>query len=218
MFKSIDFRNVHSYFPRMERQSRIEVKEESKSALHEYATISIAFQVHSILKVTARGNHTDEFVLTEEPLAVPYLKDYDSLSGEKPTQWEKRFDLSRWVLLGARAHGRLIGGAAIAFSIPDQEIFEGREDLAILWDIRVSPEVRGQGVGAALFGAAEAKARARGFRALKVETQNINVGACRFYEQQGCVLRFVNRRAYAEQPHEVQLLWYKDLSNDVPYV
>src|SRR5262249_40145869 len=39
----------------MGRQSRIEVKEEPKSALHEYAAIPIAFEVRSILKVTTFG-------------------------------------------------------------------------------------------------------------------------------------------------------------------
>jgi GNAT superfamily N-acetyltransferase len=198
----------------MERQSNIEVTEEAEMALQEYATVPIAFQVKSILDVTKKSRR-HEFVLTEKLLPAPYMKDYDSLCGENPTQWEKRFDLSHWVLFGARAQGQLVGGAAIAFSTPRQEIFEGLEDLAILWDIRVSPGVRGQGVGAALFAAAEAKARVRGCRVLKVETQNVNVGACRFYERQGCVLRAVNPRAYAEQPDEVQMLWYKDLSNDL---
>jgi ribosomal protein S18 acetylase RimI-like enzyme len=95
-------------------------------------------------------------------------------------------------------------------------MLEGREDLAILWDIRVSPEVRGQGIGSALFRAAEVRAGAEGCRQLKVETQNINVAACRFYARRGCVLRAANQMAYAEFPDEVQLLWYKDLSHNLP--
>ena len=84
--------------------------------------------------------------------------------------------------------------------------------MAVLWDIRVSPEARGRGVGSALFAAAEAWAKARGCRELKVETQNVNVPACRFYMRQGCVLGAVNRRAYPGLPAEIQLLWYKDLT------
>ena len=63
----------------------------------------------------------------------------------------------------------------------------------------------------ALFRAAEAWSRDRGCRQLKIETQNINVPACRFYLRQGCVLGGINRFAYREFPEEVQLLWYKDL-------
>jgi GNAT superfamily N-acetyltransferase len=40
--------------------------------------------------------------------------------------------------------------------------------------------MRGLGIGAALFRAAERWAVARGARWLKVETQNVNVAACRF--------------------------------------
>jgi len=190
---------------------RFEVREEPLTSIDEYATIPIAFEVRSVFQVSGQNKPGEEFVLTELRLDKPYLKDYDSVRGEKPTDWPRRFEMSNWTLFGARDQGRLIGRAALAFSTPGESMFEGREDLAILWDIRVSPEVRGQGIGARLFAAAEDKARAKNCRRLKVETQNINVGACRFYQQQGCVLRAVNRKAYAQFPDEIQLLWYKDL-------
>jgi hypothetical protein len=44
-----------------------------------------------------------------------------------------------------------------------------------------------------------------------VETQNVNVAACRFYARQGCVLTAVDPFAYPALPGEIQLLWYKDL-------
>jgi hypothetical protein len=46
---------------------------------------------------------------------------------------------------------------------------------------------------------------------LKVETQQINVPACRFYAARGFVLRAVNESAYDGLPEEFQLLWYKSL-------
>ena len=52
----------------------------------------------------------------------------------------------------------------------------GRDDLAVLWDIRVSPPERGTGVGSALFRAAEDWAGTRGCTWLKIETQNILAG------------------------------------------
>jgi hypothetical protein len=45
--------------------------------------------------------------------------------------------------------------------------------------------------------------------AIEVETQNINVPACRFYARMGCRLGAVDRQAYPEFPNEVQLLFYK---------
>jgi GNAT superfamily N-acetyltransferase len=91
-------------------------------------------------------------------------------------------------------------------------MLEDRQDTAVLWDIRVAAEARRQGVGAALFRAVEKWAVAHGCRLLKVETQNINVPACRFYAKQGCVLGAIHRFAYPEFPNETQLLWYKKLT------
>jgi GNAT superfamily N-acetyltransferase len=188
---------------------RVEVSEEPLTALGEYATIPIAFEVSAVFDVSDRSD--GGYSLTERPLEAPYLKDYDD-AGESPARWPAWFDLSHWGLLAARAGRRLVGGAAVAFDTPGLDLLEGRGDLAVLWDIRVSPEARGRGVGRALFSAAEAWARARGCRELKVETQNVNVPACRFYQRQGCVLGAVNRRAYPGLPGEIQLLWYKDLT------
>ena len=187
---------------------RVEVNEEPMTALGEYATIPIAFEVSSVFDVAEQGGG---FVVTERPLDAPYVKDYDAL-GEGPARWLELFDISNWGLLAARAGGRRVGGAAVAFDTPGLDMLEGRRDLAVLWDIRVSPEARGLGVGSALFGAAQAWAAARGCRRLDVETQNVNVAACRFYMRRGCVLGAVDRSAYPGLPGEIQLLWYKDLT------
>ena len=195
---------------------RIEIREEPITTLDQYASIPIAFEVGSILDVLATANSLGEFILIERPLDGPYIKDYDSINEEEPSQWARRFDISNWVLFAAWAEGRRVGGAVVAFNTPGLNMLEGREDLAVLWDIRVSPEAQGQGVGSALFREAEAWAKAKGCQQLKVETQNINVVACRFYARQGCELGAVNHKAYPEFPDEVQLLWYKDLSNNQP--
>jgi len=193
---------------------RVEVSEESATVLREYASVSIAFEVSSVFDVADVGEGGG-FVLTERALDAPYVKDYDAL-GEGPSRWAEIFDISNWGLLAASEGGRLVGGAAVAFDTPGLDMLEGRRDLAVLWDIRVSPEARGQGVGSALFGAAEAWAEAKGCRRLKVETQNVNVPACKFYMRRGCVLGAVNRSAYPGLPGETQLLWYKDLTRPCP--
>ena len=90
-------------------------------------------------------------------------------------------------------------------------MLEGREDLAVLWDVRVSPEARGKGIASKLLGAAERWVRSHGCRELKVETQNINVAACRLYERHGFELRVIDPGAYPTLPDETQLLWYKAL-------
>jgi GNAT superfamily N-acetyltransferase len=189
----------------------IEISEAPITAVVELALIPIAFKVDCVLDVAGQDDGFGGVVLSERRLDVPYVKDYDAITGEGPTEWAKRFDISNWGLLRAHSNGSLVGGAVVAFNSAGVIMLEGREDLAALWDIRVLPEVRRQGVGARLFHAAEVWATARGCRQLKVETQNINVAACRFYAQQGCVLGGIQRLAYPELPDEIQLLWYKDL-------
>jgi GNAT superfamily N-acetyltransferase len=190
---------------------KIEVSEEPINTLDEYASIPIAFAVERVLEVADQRNALGEFVFTERSLDVSFIKDYDAFKADHPTQWARRFDVSNWGLFAARVADRRIGGAVVACKTPNMIMLEARSDLAVLWDIRVSPEARGRGVGSALFQAAEAWARSRGCRRLKIETQNINVPACRFYVSQGCTLEAVHRFAYPEFPDEIQLIWYKEL-------
>lgn len=186
----------------------IDIRQEPFTALEEYAGISIAFDVRSVYDVV---ESSARIILTERRLDRPWRKDYDAIDGEGPTRWREQFDLSNWGLFLARLDGRPVGGAAVAFDTPGVNMLEGRRDLAVLWDIRVSTDVRGHHVGSRLFQAAENWAWERRCAELKIETQNINVAACRFYTSQGCELRRVDRFAYRELPDEVQLLWYKDL-------
>lgn len=189
----------------------IEITDEPMTALPEYARIPIVFTVDRVLDVTDRDDSPGGFVLSERRLDVPYEKDYDGIAGEGPLQWARRFDLSNWALFTARLAGRIVGGAAVAFDTPQLTILEGRRDVTVLWDIRVSPEARSKGVGSALFERVEAWAQLHGCRQLTIETQNTNVRACRFYERQGCQLRAIDRSAYPEFPDEIQLLWDKEL-------
>jgi hypothetical protein len=48
---------------------------------------------------------------------------------------------------------------------------------------------------------------------MRIETQNINVPACRFYARRGYLLGAVHRYAYPQLPDETQLLWYKELTS-----
>jgi GNAT superfamily N-acetyltransferase len=194
---------------------KIEVVEQPTSALTEYARISIAFDVRYVLDVSAPANGLGELLLTERAVSVPYVKDYDTMEGEGPMQWADHFDIANWGVLIARADGRSVGGATLAFDTPDLHMLDGRRDVAMLWDLRVAPAMRGRGVGGALFRAAEAWAGARGCVQLTIETQNTNVPACKFYQRNGCYLGAVRRGVYAEFPDELQLLWYKDLGGDL---
>ena len=195
----------------IKRRLAIEIRQESIAALDRYADIPIAFDVREIMEV-ATDPGSSRFTLTSRRVPIPYVKDYDAISGEGPRQWAGRFDLSGWAFFAAFIGDERIGGAAVARGTAALDLLEGRDDLAALWDIRVAPSRRRCGAGRALFAAAVSWASAAGCRLIRVETQNVNVAACRFYARNGCVLRAVNRGVYPEFPEEVQLLWDRDLS------
>jgi GNAT superfamily N-acetyltransferase len=188
-----------------------QICEESIANVLEHAEVSILFKYDCIFDLTLVNSGLAGFVLTENHLAVAQIKDYDAIEGEGPACWPARFDLSNWGFIVARGSGQRVGGAVVAFDTAGVDMLEGRSDLAVLWDIRVAQAFRGQGVGAALFQAAERWAIEHGCRQLKVETQNTNVAACRFYSGQGCTLGAINRFAYPALPDEIQMLWHKDL-------
>jgi len=139
----------------------------------------MCLEVREIFEVSTIENPPGEFSLSMRPIQTPYLKDYGAL--ENPQQWPGAFDLSNWGFFAARSDGLRIGGVTVAFDTPGLEMLENRRDIAVLWDIRVAPQMRGKGVGTAMFKAAEAWSAGKGCRQLKVETQNINVPACQIY-------------------------------------
>ena len=189
----------------------INIHEESAADIADYALVPIVFEVGQVLDVTTGTDAPGGFGLSKRSLGVPYLKDYDVSDGG-PASWPRRFDLSKWGLFAAHVDNRRVGGVAVAFNDPAVAISEARIGLAVLWDIRVSPDHRTRGIGAALLQAAAAWAKARGCRTLEAETQNVNVPACEFYARHGFVLRSARRLAYPDLPDEMQLLWYKDLT------
>jgi ribosomal protein S18 acetylase RimI-like enzyme len=192
-------------------QRDIQIREEPIGSVPTLAAISIAFRVSRILDIVDSEAGTIGLVLREGANEDPYVKDYDEVSGDGPTKWSTRFDVSRWGLITARRDGSLIGGAVIAYRTPNLYMLEGRNDLSAIWDIRVQPESRGAGIGSRLFRASEDWARNRRCTQLVIETQNTNVPACHFYSAMGCQLGAMNRYAYPALPHEVQILWFKDL-------
>lgn len=181
------------------------------SRLDDYARVPIAFEVQTVFEVQLVHQGLGGIGLHEQSVE-PYVKDYDEL--HSPLSWPARFDMKNWGLfLAVEAGGAPLGGAILARDTPGVDMLEGRRDLAVLWDLRVQPARRGQGVGAALFRHAAAWARGHGCVQLKIETQNTNVNACRFYAAQGARLGDMRRFAYRDDPavaHEVQLNWYFD--------
>ncbi|WP_165392464.1 GNAT family N-acetyltransferase [Blautia producta] len=108
-----------------------------------------------------------------------------------------------------------MGGAVLCSHSAELHMLEGREDLGVLWDIRVDSSYKRRGVGGKLFCMVKTKAIELGLDQLKIECQNNNVPAVDFYFRQGAHLGAVNRYAYygdEDAAEEVQLLLYLDLT------
>jgi|688.fasta_scaffold426889_1 ribosomal protein S18 acetylase RimI-like enzyme len=187
------------------------INEESITTLSQQAEVPIKFEYDRILELELLDNGLNGFKFSEKILEHKRTKDYDAIGGDHPSTWEQRFDVSKWGFIVARSEDKRIGGAVVAFDCPNMNMLDERKDLAVLWDLRVSPEFRSAKVGKLLFSAVEKWASSRGCVQLKIETQNNNVAACRFYAKQGCTLAAVNRFAYKNLPDEIQMIWIKNL-------
>ena len=93
-----------------------------------------------------------------------------------------------------------IGGAIVARGVPGYDL---PPETAILLDIRVHPSHRGHGFGAALLDSALAWAGGE----LVIETQDVNVAACRFYKKMGGRPWRVEPDGYGPEIDEAKIIW-----------
>ncbi len=120
--------------------------------------------------------------------------------------------MSHWAFFLARADGELAGAAAIASRTPEVHMLRGRDDLAVLWDLRVHANNQRAAAGTALFRAAVDWSRAQGLTQLKIETQNTNAPACHFYAKMGAQLRGIQHHTYTgEYANDVEFNFWLDL-------
>lgn len=184
-----------------------------RAGLEEYARIPMLVWVDQVLRPEMPQNGLGGIRFVQEAVARPYWKDLGAY--DNPLQLPGRFDLSNWALFLAWDGGRAVGGAMVAARTPNEHMLEEREDLAVLWDLRVDSAYWGRGIGSMLFAEAANWSRQQGLLEMKIESQNNNVRAAHFYAKKGAVLGAINTRAYRGEPdigEEIQLIWYLDLA------
>ena len=175
--------------------------------LDEYGNIPFYYDTnkkYELIKID-NGLGGIKFELVDVP---EFHKDF----GTRTSRWKELFDLKNWKFFVAyNEENKMIAGCVVATKTNNCIMLEKRDDLAVLWDIRVSDKYKHQGIGQKLFNMAKEYAVNNGFKQLKVECQNTNPAAVNFYHKQGMILRAINEYAYPDCPNEVQLLWYLDL-------
>ncbi|MCY3413892.1 MAG: GNAT family N-acetyltransferase [Candidatus Heimdallarchaeota archaeon] len=166
-----------------------------------YASISIAFTGTSIYQV--KGAELIE-------VSVPkFHKDYDIF--DAPNRLLRLFDVTNWRMILGFSADKPIAGAILAYQTAGVHMLENRSDLAVLWDLRLVPEFRGKGIGQRIFYEVEQWAKKNQCSELKIETQNNNVIASKFYTKMGCRLTDINYGAYDDIPEEIQFFYRKSL-------
>ena len=175
--------------------------------LEEYGNIPFYYDTNKKYEIKKLNNGLGGILL--ELIDVPnFHKDF----GTRAENWCKIFDLKNWKFYVAyNEKNEMIAGCTVATKTPNCNMLEKRDDLAVLWDIRVSNEYKHMGIGQKLFDIARNFAKESGFKQLKVECQNTNPVAVNFYHKQGMKLGAINEYAYPDYPEEIQLLWYLDL-------
>lgn len=87
-------------------------------------------------------------------------------------------------------------------------------NTVLIWELRVSTEHRRRNIGTALMNQVVEMARANGFRAIRLETQNYNVPAIKFYNQCGFMIEGIDLSFYTNtdvENSEVALFLTKKL-------
>lgn len=185
----------------------------SNSRILEYEKVPISFIVESILDVELVDHGLGGIRLIERPVQL-YRKDYDAYGS--PAFWQEKFNLNNWGIFLALDGDLPIGGVAMALNTNGVTANDSQNNLAVLWDIRVLPERRRAGIGRSLFEIAVNWSKSKGCAHMKIETQNTNVNACRFYAAMGANLGDIIGHAYCQEQSlaaEIQMNWYYEISN-----
>jgi GNAT superfamily N-acetyltransferase len=183
----------------------------TREFFNEYAKIPMLVSVRSKLQVEKIDRGIGGILLREVPVD-PYIKDLGQY--ESPIEFSRQFDIKNWAFFAAYDQGRLVAAATVAYRTKDILLLDDRDDLCLLWDIRVDDSYKRQGVGSKLLEMAIIWVRGKGIRQMKIECQNINLPAVRFYHKFGAVLCAFDEYFYYNDPdcrEEVALLWYLNL-------
>ena len=189
----------------------ITVKEVDRTYFDLYDQVSMNVEVRSIYKLKRLDSGPGGFIFDEVPVKE-CIKDYSKYEIAK--EYEKTFDISTWRFYMAFDDEKPVGAATVAGPTENIYLLSGRKDACVLWDIRVEDGYKHMGIGQKLFDLCKSFAIEDGYSQMLIETQNINVTACKFYKKQGAVLSKVDMYAYYSQPDsrdEIQFIMYLDL-------
>ena len=172
----------------------IMIEEFSAQNRHELNCIDSVFTVKSKLVLHTEGD-TIGYSVVNVPCYVKHYPRHETTLEAYLTQQHKG-------IFFARYKGQIVGQLIL---------YQNWHDYAYIDDLVVDAEVRGRGIGRKLVDYAIQWAKERNCPGLMLETQNINVAACHFYERCGFILGGFDQylyRALTPDTEEIALYWY----------
>lgn len=145
-------------------------------------------------RVTLQESDTETLIrLTLETLPRPYIKDFH---GEITSE-----DLQRYTGIAAQGLSILAleGSQPVGIGIAGAEAWNR---TLWIWEFHVLPPYQGQGIGLRMMDALAENGRGAGMRTMRVETQNTNVPAIRFYRRAGFHIESVDTSFYTNHDLE----------------
>lgn len=176
-----------------------------------YDQVSMIVNVESEYFIEKINNGLGGIIIKEQPV-TPYIKDLGKY--EIAAEYEKKFNIVNWHFYMAFDGETPVGATTLVSRTKEINMLDDRDDLCVLWDIRVANGYKYKGIGQKLFDYGREWAKKQGLKQIKIECQNNNVPACKFYHKQGAVLSKIDEYAYHNDDdarHEVQLIWYLDI-------
>ena len=187
----------------------IRIKEISSCDFSEYDKIPMLVHIRTEYRAEKIANGLGGILLKE--VEVPYrIKNLGKFCIASKLQEE--FDISKWSFNIAYKDNNPVAGYILALQEPK---LIHQKDIAILWDLRVKDDERQQGIGAELVLELRKKALSFGINQIRIECQNNNVIACKFYEKMGAELISIRENAYwyeKECEEKIELMWNIDLN------
>jgi len=138
----------------------------------------------------------DKWTYTEERFSEPYFKQYEN--DEIDVSY---IDKKEKAVFLYYANNNCIGQVKLR---------SNWNGYALIEDIGVAKDWRQSGVGTALMEKAISWAKGNNLAGLMLETQDVNVSACRFYAKNGFVIGAVDKMLYSALPtaNEIAIFWY----------
>ena len=106
----------------------------------QYDKIPQIVHVSAYYRIEKHNRGLGGFTFVETPVE-PYIKDFCVGDDETVERW-KRFNLEHWAFFMAFDGEFPVGAATVASRDKKVDMLAGRDDLAVLWDIRVADNRR----------------------------------------------------------------------------